>query len=336
MQTRGFTIIEVAVATGTLCVAGALLQPVASGVGAPSKRFKDADQLRQILAAHMIWAGANDGAYPLPGDIDVLGTTVDVGQEHDPERRVQLNNTSNTFSVLIFNRLVAPETFVSPAETNFQVLPYLDYEYVNPSNAPDEKNAFWDPAFHATPLARYNLRGADGSNPIDIGNNSYAQNPALGMREPLWGLTANPDHVVLGNRGPIYEGNAYDGWELADGLGGNESNSIFFYTDAAAWQGNIAYNDGRVELETSAAPADLLWTFPELPPRLQVQPDNMFQNEDKTGDERSESASAQGESSQDGHHFYQAQSSDVNAYLRPIADVTGTTDALGNVATWID
>lgn len=331
---HGFTIIEVLVAAGAACVLGVILQPVVSGVGEPSKRFKDADQLRRILQAHMIWAGANNGAYPLPSDIDVNGTTDDVGQGGDPERAVQLDTTGYTFSVLIFNGLVVPEDFVSPAETNGLIIPYFDYEYDCPEAAADPCNALWDPAFHGTPIQLYNL--GTQNNPPDLGNNSYAQNPALGRRALLWADNGDPNQVVLGNRGPAYEGDAVNGWQLKDGIGGTWSLSISFYNDAETWNGNIAYNDGRVDFEPGAIPEDLLWTFPHLPPRLQVQPDNIFQNESRAGDARTESPNNQGEAVVHGQEHFISGESDFNAYLRPVADVRGSEGNLSFVSMWID
>ena len=332
---RAFTLVETAVATAALGTAAALLQPVAAGVGQPSLRFHDAEHLKILLEAHMLWAGMNGGAYPLPGDVDTMGTTIDVGQFADPDAAVRLNTTGNTWSILIFNGLITPQDIVSPAETNGLVGAYDAYEYRNPECANDPDQALWDPCFHGTPLPAYNFDNQD--NPSDVGNNSYAQNPALGVREPFWMATGDPDQVVLGNRGPIYEGNAVEGWVLVDGPGGNESNSLDFYAKDAMWRGNIAYNDGRVEFETSPAPDDLLWTFPELPDGRNVYPDNVFHNEDMSGDEQSENANGLGQASVSGYEFFDdPTNAGNNAYLRPVAGVSGSAGNLGTVTLWID
>jgi type II secretory pathway pseudopilin PulG len=328
---RGFTLGEAVVSIAAVGALGALLQPVKDAVGQASLRFKDADQLGEILDAHMMWAAMNRGAYPLPSNVDTLGETIDVGQEGDPALGVQLNNSSHIFSILIFNGLVAPETFVSPAENNEDVSAYTAYEYRNPETAANPAHAQWDPAFHATPNEAWNIETAN--NDGLIGNNSYAQNPALGKRERLWAMTGDPNHVVLGNRGPIYTGDAVDGWELVDGPGGKESNSVTFYNDVESWQGNIAYNDGRVEFEIEAAPEHLLWVFTELPKGQQVQRDNIFNNETRDGRGQDEGA---GFPTVPGSTFIDGDDTDTNAFIRPVGSVDGETGQLGQIGFWVD
>jgi type II secretory pathway pseudopilin PulG len=342
---RGFTLGETVVSIAAVGALGAVFQPVKDGVGQVSLRFKDADQLGENLDAHVMWAAMNRGAYPLPSNVDTFGETVDVGQQGDPTLGVQLNNTSHIFSILIFNGLAAPETFISPAENNKDVSAHTAYEYRNPETAVDPAHAQWDPAFHATPNPAWN-NGAGGdatstnNNDAQIGNSSYAQNPALGVREPFWMDTGDPDHVVLGNRGPSYEGVANYGWMPAKGTGGTLSNTLKFYGPAPRnyWRGNVAYNDGRVDFETEPAPDDLLWTFPHYPPDKNEYPDNLFVNEDRGGSKLTDDQPGHGQQYKviQGSKSFQGEEASSNAYLRPIGSVDGHSYALGSVGIWVD
>ena len=63
--------------------------------------------------------------------------------------------------------------------------------------------------------------------------------------------------VAMGNRGPVYTGDAVNGWTLEDGPGGNESQTLLIHGSRVKWEGNIGYNDNHVNFETRPDPEGL-------------------------------------------------------------------------------
>jgi hypothetical protein len=262
----GFTLIElVLVVIIGLVVTVFLLTIGAHEPRVTSRQLKDSTQIRGILQGMVIWAQNNQDRYPLPSALDVNNTTVAAtGTAKD--------TTSNILSLLVYNGYVSTEMFRSPAEVNGNIEVYDDYEFDAPSTAVSPTTALWDPAFHASPSAPFNI-GAAG-NPANIGNNSYAHTAPVDARRPLWGATFVATQVAIANRGPgvIRVDQTRDGpVPVFD----PHSNTYLIHGSRTRWEGNVGYNDNHVTFETRIGPEGLTYTTAAGKER----PDHLFFDE---------------------------------------------------------
>ena len=243
----GLTLVELLVVVMVLVVIILVLIPAIPSHHGNVRDLKDQTQIRAILQGMVIWAQNNQDDYPLPSRIDVENTTVvaiDTAKD----------TTSNVFSMLIYNGLVPTEMFVSPSEANGSVEEYRDYEFDSPSTAVFPDAALWDPAFHASPMAQFNI--GTPSNPADIGNNSYAHALPVGKRRPLWGSTFVAEEVVIANRGPLIRAVTKAKPPRVDIDFDTKSNTLLIHGERDAWEGNVGFNDNHVDLVTRLDPLE--------------------------------------------------------------------------------
>lgn len=248
---RGFTLIEVLVVVGIVLVLliGAAVffagRAVGGGLTAArhsARELKCSTQVRATIQSMVTWANNNRGPYPLPSGIDTKNETVaDVGAAKD--------HSANIFSLLIYNGFISSEILICPNEVNPNIQNDADYQLTNPRAAVNPPQAYWDPAFNA-----------DFTDPNRKGNLSYAHAMPAGPRLAEWKGTFNPNYALMGDRGPQIASVA----ARADGgldhtLATPSSNTLRLHGAPTSWAGNIGYNDGRVNFETSLTPP---WTGP--------------------------------------------------------------------------
>jgi hypothetical protein len=266
--------------------------------------MKDATQVRGILQAMVVWAGQNQGSYPDPGKLDAAGTTIANGA--DPQLK---NNTGNILSVLIYTGGISTDLTINPAESNTgQVQIDGGYTFDNPM-AVQPANALWDPQYAGTP---WDVARMYRTNPpqMNISNNSYAHIIPLGRRKGKWTDTYTTTEAAFGDRGPAYMGTTYPAngrWQLVMGTFGTDSNTLLIHGSRNSWEGNEAYNDAHVNFETKPNPDGV--TYRRMSGTPLTVTDNLFVNET---DEQGGDATIM---------------LNRNAYLRPIAGITGNSTA---------
>jgi hypothetical protein len=264
---RGFTLNELAtvlVLALVVAVLLALMLPLfAHGHKGSVKPLKDAQQLRDIHRAMIVWTQQNGDRYPLPSALDRDDATVRV----DGDATLK-DSTGAVYSILIFNQLVEAEKFFSPAEPNGQLDVHYSYQRDDPESAVMPSEARWDPSFRGTPLDP-----APGGGEADqpIGHTSYAHLALAGDgRMKHWTFTAGSATPILGTRGPQQTGGTWlpareaGSWDrslnllastqLAEGPTGTESLCLLMFSEKTAWSGNIVYNDNHVVQEKSTHP----------------------------------------------------------------------------------
>lgn len=272
-----------------------------------SRQLKDSTQIRGLVQACVIWAQNNNEKYPLPSAIDVGNRTVpEIGESKD--------TTANILSLLIYIGNISPDYLISPSEVNTaQVQLMTNYEYTNPKNAVDPKNAMWDPRFRGTPIDARLAGAAPG-----IGNNSYAHAMPFGSRRKAWADTYSSTEAVFASRGPTYAADdfaphpAKGAFSLVPGTLGRGSNTLLIHGGRSTWEGNVGYNDGRVQFETAPAPKELTYQRAVAGGKPVATPDNLFVSE---SDEAEDGKAGTGA---DKAPWLLDRA--VNAYLRPIAD----------------
>lgn len=295
---RAFAMADLVAVLATVVALG---PPVVSSPSTP-RRDRDMAQVGKLTQSLFNFANENNGLFPLPGTLDVAGQTVAAA---NPEHK---NTTGNIMSLLIFQGYLSPEQLVSAAETNNSVAIDTDYQYHKPMAAEDPANALWDPAFAGTPI------DLPPHSP-GIANQSYAHLLPFGHRREQWRTTDSSLRAIISNRGPQFAQNdsgpspATPGrWTLVPGPTGAGSNTLRFHGPSNRWEGHVGFNDGHVAYITEPYGAGL--TFQRASGVLRTVPDNLFVNE---------SDEASGDS---GGTFIM---NGRNAYMRPIANVTGSS-----------
>lgn len=279
----GLTLIELLMA---LLIIGILISLVTVAVRrarASARVAKDGVNIRSVHQALVTASLNNRDSYPVPSQLDQANTTLPAGLKDLPR---------DLLSYLIYNGFTSPDVLVSAAEVNPLIRVWENFAYQEPELAAsqDRTMALWDPAFRAYP-------GDLGRGPQAVGfpgGCSYAFMPLAGQRlAERWRRDFDAGTAILSNRGPAYSASgsgATLSWRLFMNTSapppegttaqvGIRSRSLAIHGNPETWEGNVAYNDGRVVFERDPDPAHLIFTFVGLPSAGRNQRDNIFVNE---------------------------------------------------------
>jgi len=333
-KNRAFTLIELLVVIAIIALLVGILLPALAKARQSARQIKCATQVRNVVQAMQIWAQSNRDRYPTPSVVDISNQTIDGTAANLGSK----DNTGNVLSLLIFNASITPEICVTPSEVSGNVAAMTNYQNSNPTGARVQANALWDPKFRGAPsTAESGVLGRDSS--LLNSNNSYANLVfSFDGRTSKWSNNYSATDAVFGNRGPLFtnqstgnDGQAAAfptgaaGWQLLAGSEfGERSQTLQIHGGRNTWEGNIGYNDGHVNFENRADPAEITFqssaaiTLPGSTTATRTIPDNVFvdeTNENTTASKRS------------------------NAWLRPVGTVAVNNSTAGitvDVTVWVD
>jgi prepilin-type N-terminal cleavage/methylation domain-containing protein len=275
---RGFTLIELLVVIAIIGMLISILLPALGQARKTARQLKCSTNIRSAVQGLIVWAQNHQDAYPLPSSLDASDATILLAPNQPPWIK---DNSGNIYSILVFHGIMPAELLRSPSEVNADIAIDERYEFYQPIRANIPEQAVWDPGFAGVP----GESGTGGGNNRRSanGNVSYAHLTPFGPRTAPWHSTYTSTEAIIANRGPVWGGSP-GSWTVIPGPFGLQSNTLQIHGSPKTWEGNVGYNDGRVNQERQPDPPALHWAFTAMPPALRNNRDNIFVNEnDATG-----------------------------------------------------
>lgn len=275
----GFTLVELLVVIAIIALLVGILLPALSKARKNANQVKDLTNVRAIVQGFNQWASDNRENYPLPSLVDRVGDTEQINATNDRRDR-----TGAIYSLLIFNDVLVPESFVSPAEVNGRIRSNEAYEFTSPEGAVNPRRASWDPKFKGTPRAEgQGISGIDNT----VGHTSYAHAMPYGARRSAWRFTTSSSTAVVANRGPLYvetrTPDAGQGWtQQQNSPQGEASTANLVHGSFGKWRGNVVKADESGSFENDPDPISI--TFNDNTGANPIaQRDNLFVDETNEG-----------------------------------------------------
>ena len=307
-----FTLVELLVVISIIALLIGLLLPALASARGKALQIQDANNLKNIHTAMVVWAQDNNESYPQPERADAQDLT-------EPSAAVGFskNRTGAIMSLMVFQQAIDVDVLVSPAEANpdIEVITEEQYEYNQPRRAQNPEQALYDPGLKGTPyddeinsgitidwtIDPNDNTGILGDQRQDEGNFSYAHIPVTASwRSNLWStVNASSIQAILSNRGTTFQ--SADGqksatvpsfgsvdeneWEPTDNPTltgqntGTQSPALRIHGGESTWEGNVAFNDGHVDFLNK--PVIDAYVIPNAAANEQF-PDHLFYPEGRT------------------------------------------------------
>ncbi len=275
---RAFTLIELLVVIAIIGMLISILLPALGQARKTARQLKCSTNIRSMVQSFIVFAHNHQDNYPLPSVLDAADATIHLNPNDPPWLK---DNTGNIYSIMVFTGFFPCEILRSPSEVNADIAVDENYEYYQPIRAFNPAGALWDPGLAGCP----NESGTAGGNSrrSPFGATSYAHLTPFGKRKAPWHSTYASTEAIVANRGPIWGGQP-GAWTVIPGPFGQGSNTLLIHGGPKTWEGNVGYNDGRVNQENQPDPPALHWAFTSMPPATRNNHDNIFVNEnDATG-----------------------------------------------------
>ena len=275
---RAFTLIELLVVIAIIGMLISILLPALGQARKTARQLKCSTNIRSMVQAFIMWGHNHQDTYPLPSQLDANDATIHLGSAEPPFIK---DNTGNIYSIMVFNGFFPVEILRTPSEVNPEIVVDEGYEFYQPIRAYDPTGAVFDPGLAGVPGESGS--GGGNSRRSAVGNTSYAHLTPFGKRKAPWHSTYASTEAIIANRGPIWGGQPGH-WTVIPGPFGQSSNTLLIHGGPKTWEGNVGYNDGRVNQENHPAPPALHWAFTAMPVATRNNHDNIFVNEnDATG-----------------------------------------------------
>lgn len=298
---KGFTLVELLVVISIIALLISILLPALSKANRTGKQVKCSAQVRQIHTGLVSWSQSDKERYPSAQRLDRENRTEANTAWEGTAPIASKNRTGNLFSILIYYKNISPEILVSPAEVRreINVVNPAHYKFKNPlGTAGQFKDALYDPTFRGTirdylVASHATFMGRTPQDDSQLGdmtrqgyaNMSYAHTMPGFARYDHWStINASPRRAILGNRGPVYStasepAGGPDAWTLVNDARGVSSPTLQIHGGKDTWEGNICYNDGHVNYETSPNPPEVTIRLFNQTSSTPAQRDNLFVDE---------------------------------------------------------